>query len=125
MKRGEVNFDTVRRVGGALAGVEESTAWGKPALKVGKQMMATVPTHRSAEANSLVVRVSAEQRDELVAMEPAVYYLTPHYVGYDAVLVRMAKIDAAALQGLLMMAHHYVTRGAGRTMRAGTTPAVR
>ena len=88
-------------------------------------MMATVPTHRSAEANSLVVRVSAEQRDELVAMEPAVYYLTPHYVGYDAVLVRMAKIDAAALQGLLMMAHHYVTRGAGRTMRAGTTPAVR
>ena len=65
----------MRRVGGVRAGVEESTAWGKPALKVGKQMMATVPTHRSAEANSLVVRVSAEQRDELVAMEPGVYYL--------------------------------------------------
>ena len=36
---------------------------------------------------------------------------TPHYAGYDAVLVRMAKIDAAALKGLLMMAHHYVTAG--------------
>jgi len=27
------------------------------------------------------------------------------------VLVRLAKIDAEALKGLLMMAHHYVTRG--------------
>jgi hypothetical protein len=111
MKRSGVNFETVRRVGGALPGVEDGTAYGMPALKVGKKIMASVPANRSVEANSLVVRVSAEQRDELVVMEPTVYYVTEHYAGYDAVLVRLAKIDAEALKGLLMMAHHYVTRG--------------
>jgi hypothetical protein len=111
MKRSEVSFETVRRVGGALPGVEESTAYGMPALKVGKKMLAAVPTNRSVEANSLVVRVSAEQRDELVAMEPGVYYLTAHYEGYDAVLVRLSRVNEEALKGLRVMAHRYVTRG--------------
>ena len=111
MKRSAVDFETVRRVGGALPGVEDGTAYGMPALKVGKKVLAAVPGNRSVEAGSLMVRVSAEQRDELVALEPAVYYLTEHYAGYDAVLVRLSRIGVEALTGLLAMAHRYVTRG--------------
>jgi hypothetical protein len=111
MKRVAVSFETVRRVGVALPGVEESTAYGMPALKVRGKLLAALPANRSVEPDSLVVRVSAVQRDELVAMEPAVYYLTEHYEGYDGVLVRLSRINAEALEGLLVMAHHYVTRG--------------
>jgi hypothetical protein len=32
MPRGTINFDTVRKIGLALPGVEESTAYGSPAL---------------------------------------------------------------------------------------------
>ena len=51
-----INFDTVRKIGLALPGVEESTAYGSPALKVHGKLLACVPSHRSAEPGSLVVR---------------------------------------------------------------------
>ena len=117
MKRRGVTFETVRRVGAALPGVAESTAYGMPALKVGRELLASLPANRSVEPDSLVVRVSVVQRDELVAMEPAVYYLTEHYEGYDGVLVRLSRINAETLEGLLRMAHHYVTRS-GRATKA-------
>lgn len=113
MKRGAVTFETVRRAGAAIPGVGEGTAYGLPALKVGKKILAAVPANKSAEENSLMVRVSAEQRDELVAMEPAVYYVTAHYEGYDAVLVRLGKITAEAVEGLLLMAHRHVVKSRG------------
>jgi len=46
MLRTTVNFDTVRKIGLALPGVEASTAWGAPALKVRGKLMACVPTSR-------------------------------------------------------------------------------
>jgi hypothetical protein len=57
-----------------------------------------------------VVRVSFEQRSELLNADPAVYYLTEHYEGYDGVLVRLSIISPEALKGLLATAHRYVTR---------------
>jgi hypothetical protein len=58
----------------ALPGVEESTAYGSPALKVHGKLLACVPAHRSAEP--LVVRVGFDDRAELLASEPDVYYVT-------------------------------------------------
>ena len=110
MRRDEITFETVRRIGIALPGVEESTAYGKPALKIRGKLLATLPANRSVEPNSIVVRVSSEQRDELLATDPEVYYLTEHYEGYDNVLVRLSRIRSEALEGLLVMAHTYVTR---------------
>jgi len=57
MSRSKINFDTVRRIGLALPGVEDSTAYGRLALKVRGKLLACVPTHRSAEPDSLVVKV--------------------------------------------------------------------
>jgi hypothetical protein len=34
MPRNTINFDTVRKIGLTLPGVEESTMWGLPALKI-------------------------------------------------------------------------------------------
>jgi len=105
-----MTFETVRRVALALSGVEEGTAYGMAALKVRGKLLATLPANRSVEPNSLVVRVSPEQRDELLAADPSVYYLTEHYEGYDNVLVRLPLIDPEALSSLLKMAYQYVTR---------------
>ena len=77
MPRKAITFDTVCDIGLALPDVERTTAWRSPALKVLGKLMAVVPTHKSAEPDSLVVCVPFEQRDELIAAEPDVYY-TPY-----------------------------------------------
>jgi hypothetical protein len=91
MPRSTINFDTVRRIGLMLPGVEESTAYGAPALKVRGKLLACVPAHLSAEPGSLVVLVGFEDRAELLAAAP-VYYLTDHYLNYNAVLVRLSRV---------------------------------
>lgn len=112
-----LSFDSVRKIGLALPGVEESTAFGAPALKVKGKLMACIPTHRSAEAGSLMVRVDFDDRAELLAAAPDVYYVTDHYVGYDAVLVRLARVTPDILRDLLGMAHKFVMRKAAPRAR--------
>ena len=109
MPRRRMTFETVRRIGLTLPGTEEGTAYGSPALTVGGKMFACVPTHRSAEPDSLAVRVSFDQRDELLSAEPDTYYVTDHYVDYPAVLVRLGKAHPDALRDLLRMAHRFVS----------------
>jgi hypothetical protein len=104
-----INFDSVRRIGLALPGVEESTAYGAPALKVHGKLLACVPTHRSAERGSLAVRVGFDDRAELLAAAPDVYYVTDHYLNYSAVLVRLSRVTPDVLRDLLGMAHKFVT----------------
>jgi len=107
-----IDFDTVRNIGLALPGVEESTAYGSPALKVHGKLLACIPANRSAEPGSLAVRVDFDDRAELLAAAPDVYYVTDHYVGYNAVLVRLSRVNTDVLRDLLGMAHKFVTRNA-------------
>jgi hypothetical protein len=112
MPRNTTNFDTVRKIGLTLPGVEEGTAYGVPALKVHGKLLACVPANRSAEPDSLVVRVEFDDRTELLAAAPDVYYVTDHYVGYKAVLVRLSRVNPDVLRDLLGMAYKFVTRQA-------------
>lgn len=110
MPRSAINFDTVRTIGLALPGVEESTAYGQPALKVRGKLLACLPAHRSAEPGSLVVLVDFDDRAELLAADPDVYYVTDHYVGHTSVLVR--RVNPDVLRDLLDIAYKFVTRKA-------------
>jgi hypothetical protein len=109
MPKSTINFDTVRKIGLPSPGVEESTAYGSFALKVRGKLLACVPTHRSAEPGSLVVRVDFDNRAELLAAAPDVYYVTDHYLNYNAVLVRLSRGTPDVLRDLLGMAHKFVT----------------
>jgi hypothetical protein len=109
MSKSKISFDTVRKIALALPGVEESTAYGAPALKVRGRLMACVPTHRSAEPGSLAVRVDFDDRAELLAAAPNVYYVTDHYLNYNAVLVRLSRVTPDVLRDLIGMAHKFVT----------------
>jgi hypothetical protein len=109
MPTSRISFDTVRKIGLALPGVEESTAYGSPALKVRGKLLACLPAHRSAEPDSLVVRVGFDDRAELLAADPDVYYVTDHYLNYTSVLVRLSRVTPNVLRDLLGMAHKFVT----------------
>ena len=115
MPKRSIDFETVRQIGLELTGVEASTAYGFPALKVRGKLLACVPANRSAEPDSFVVRVGFDDRAVLLAEAPDVYYLTDHYVGYNGVLVRLARVNQEVLRDLLGMAYKFVTAGsAGR-----------
>jgi len=114
MPRSTINFDAVREIGLTLPGVEESTVYGSPALKVRGKLLACLPTHRSAEPGSLAVRVGFDDRAELIAAAPDVYYVTDHYLNHTSVLVRLSRVTPDVLRDLLGMAHKFVTGDAAR-----------
>ena len=66
--------------------------YGKLALKVRGKLLACLAIHKSAEPESLVVRIDLEQRAGLLEEAPETYYITDHYRNYPAVLVRLSRI---------------------------------
>jgi hypothetical protein len=101
MPREALDFNAVREIAIALPGVQESTIHGAPSLKVRGKMLACPALHKSADPDSLVVRIGVSERAQLISGRPDVYYLTPHYSNYPMVLVRLSHIDRTSLRGLL------------------------
>jgi len=112
-----LTFDDVRTLAADLPGVAEGIAWGVPALKLRGTMVACMAAHKSAEPNTLVVRLPFEQRDAMIADAPQTYYLKPHYEGYPSVLVRLSRIDRAALRDLLHASCRFVEASAKKRVR--------
>ena len=109
MPRNKIDFDTVRKMALGLSDVEESTIYRSPALKVRGKLLACLAVHKSAEPDSLAVRIDFDRRAELMAAAPDVYYLTDHYVNYPVMLVRLSRIHRDALRDLLGVAWRFVT----------------
>lgn len=109
MARHSIDFDTVRKLAHEFAGVEDSTSYGSPSLKVRGKLLACIPRHKSAEPGSLAVCIRFDDRDELIAAAPDIYYMTDHYLNYPSVLVRLSRIESDALKDLLGMAWSFVT----------------
>jgi hypothetical protein len=101
-------FATVEALGRALPDVEVTTAGGQVALKVRGKLFACTATHKSAEPNSLMVRMDFAARDALVEEDPDTYYLKEHYVPYPCVLVRLNRVHLDALRDLVAGAHRFV-----------------
>ena len=104
-----VTFRAVEALAAGLPRVERGTSWGAPALKVDGRMFACVPTHKSAERDSLAVRLDFAVRDELIANDPRIFYVREHYVDYPCVLVRLKHIHPDALRDLLRMSWQYMS----------------
>jgi hypothetical protein len=105
-----LTFDRVQKLGVKLPGVVVDKYFGMPALKLDGQMLACMASHKSAEPNTLVVRIDFFERDLRVANEPDIYYLKPHYVDYACVLSRLSRIDDAALRELLESAWRFIKK---------------
>ncbi len=104
-----VTFETVRELALALPGVAASMGARGMAFRVRGRMLACKAIHRSAEEGSLVVRLDPARRAKLIAADPEVYYLTPHYEPYPTVLVRLSRIKRETLAELLQEASRFVS----------------
>lgn len=101
MARRTLDLNAVRELARALPDVEESTSWGATSFKVRGRMFACEAIHSSAEDGTLMVRIDTNLRAELLESEPDIYYLTPHYEPYPALLVRLGRVSRSSLGKLL------------------------
>lgn len=124
-------FTLVEAIGRTLPDVEVTTTWGQPTLKVRGKMFVCIASHKSAEPDTLVVRMDFAARDALIEDDPQTYYLKDHYVAYPCVLVRLSRVHPDALRDLVVGAHRYVSakdrkKSAARgARRAARSPRVR
>jgi hypothetical protein len=93
-----MTFDAVRKIAMAMDGVEEATSYGTPAFKVGGTMIARLRD----DIGALVVRMSIEDRAELIAADPQTYFITDHYLEYPYILVSLARANPDAMRDLLL-----------------------
>lgn len=95
-----MNYQDVRRLALALPGVEDSTSYGTPALKVRGKLLARL----KEDGVTLVMLVGFDERELLMAAEPETYFITDHYRGYPSVLVRLETAAPATVARLLEQA---------------------
>jgi hypothetical protein len=109
MSHRAIDFEAVRSIGAALPDVKDASGSRGTALKIKGRLLACEAIHKSAEPGSLMVRISMARREALLAQNADTFYLTDHYDPYPAVLVRLARIERAALVGLLTEAREFVS----------------
>jgi hypothetical protein len=84
-----MTWDDVAALALALPGTELSTSYGRPSVKVrGKMLVVTGKTD-----DHFVLRATLDEIEMLIATQPEVFFQTPHYVGWEAVLARYAASD--------------------------------
>ena len=82
-----------------LPGIEKGVSYGTPSLKVKGKFLA-----RMKDDETLVIRCPLEEKEFLMGADPAIFFETDHYKGYDAVLVRLGTADDGAIAGRIEVA---------------------
>jgi hypothetical protein len=103
-KRLAVTFEQVRLAAHVFPGVEDSSSYGTPALKVRGKLLARV--HQSGEC--FVLRADLLDREILMQSDPKVFFITDHYRDYPWILVRFSAVDPGTLADLLERAWRLV-----------------
>ncbi len=88
-----------------LPGVEESASYGTPALKVKGRFLCRL---RCEAEGALAIRCDFLDRQILLQADPAVFFVTEHYLNYPMILVRLDKIRMSALPDLIERAWRMV-----------------
>ncbi|WP_225765797.1 MmcQ/YjbR family DNA-binding protein [Inquilinus sp. Marseille-Q2685] len=94
-----MTFDDVCAIALAWPGVERSTSYGTPALKVKGKLLARL---REDGETLVVPGVGFDEREMLIEAEPEVFHLSPHYRDWPIVLMRLPKAGADAVEALLL-----------------------
>jgi hypothetical protein len=105
-------WDDVASIVGELPLIEERSphewrvgkkliAWERPLRTSDREALTTLGIE-PPEGDILAVRLADEGvKFALIADEPGVYFTTPHFDGYPAVLVQLAEIDELGLRELI------------------------
>lgn len=79
-----VTWEDVVGIARELPEIEETTSYGRPALKVRGKFVAAMRSNPDA----LVVRCDLEEKPFLLEARPDVLFETPHYHGWGYMLVK-------------------------------------
>ena len=90
------SWETVRAIASALPKVEERISHGQPSFRVRGKLFAWMSPKREVEG-AFVVRVDRDEKRLILESNSEVYFETPHYHGYPAVLIHLDRIDRAEL----------------------------
>jgi hypothetical protein len=93
-----VTEEDVRRVALSLPETAEKPYNRRPGFRVRSRLFIRI--HELPDT-LMVGCASLEERDELLRAAPETFFITPHYDGYPAVLVRLGAIDLAELTELV------------------------
>jgi hypothetical protein len=106
-------WSDVKRIALSLPGTsEEQASGGNRAWIVNKKFFAWERPLRASDLRALgdkaptgailgVRTADLEMKDVLLASNPGVYFTTPHFDGYPAVLIRLAKISTKELKDVM------------------------
>jgi hypothetical protein len=94
-----MTFDDVCAIALLWPGVERSTSYGTPALKVKGKLLNRL---REDGETLVVLGIGFDEREMLMEAEPEVFHITPHYRDWPMVLMHLAKADPRAVEALLL-----------------------
>jgi len=89
-----VDWETLREIALALPEAEDASG-ERPAFRVRGKLFAW--KSRPRDGGALAVRVDRDEKELILQSNPDVYFETPHYHGYPAVLIRLEEIDREEL----------------------------
>ena len=95
--RKSVTFDEIRAIVMNFPETEEGTSHGTPAFRVRKKLFCRL----WEDGEVLVVKTESGLVDALITSNPEIYFTTPHYQGYDYVLVCIGLAQSDDLAALL------------------------
>jgi hypothetical protein len=94
-----VIFNEIRDIVLSFPGVEEYLAFGRPTWRLNGRLLACIT---KIDPDTLCVKVLDQlERDFLLNTQPDIYYLTPQYANFEALLVRIPNVEADDLRGLI------------------------
>ena len=92
-----ITFDQITAIALAFPGVEARPSYGTPGLYVATKFMA-----RLREPDVMVLKpVEDDEQQFLMGTQPAVFFLTDHYRGYPAILIRLSKAQPDHVRELI------------------------
>ncbi len=108
-------WDDVRRIALALPETTEKAMWGTPSWRVKDKLFVWERPLRNSDLKALgddapsgpILGVRVEHlgaKEALLADDPAVFFTTPHFDGYPAVLVLLNEIALDELEELIVEA---------------------
>jgi hypothetical protein len=90
------DWETVRTLALGLPEAEDVSE-SRPAYRVRGKLFAW--QSRPRDGSALAVRVDRDEKQFILDANPDVYFETPHYRGYPAVLIHLDRIDDDELAG--------------------------
>lgn len=93
-----VTWEDVVAIACELPEVEEATWYHTPSLKVAGKGFARL---RTEAEGGLVLMCDLDEKAALLASGDPAFYTTPHYDGYGAILVDLARVDIYQFRELI------------------------